>query len=115
VGEVVRSSPPPPVRRGDLRRVLSYITRVASVIICTVIRTQVSLTEEQMHRLRREARRRHVSLAAVVRDAVDQVVPDEGEARSDRIDALLEVAGSAASGTGDVAREHDEVLAGERW
>ncbi len=80
-----------------------------------MIRTQVSLTEEQMRRLRREARRRHVSLAAVVRDAVDQVVPDEDDARSDRIDALLEVAGSAASGSGDVAREHDEVLAGERW
>ena len=80
-----------------------------------MIRTQVSLTEEQMRRLRREARRRHVSLAASVRDAVDQVVPDEDSARSDRIDALLEIAGSAASGAGDVAREHDEVLAGERW
>ena len=80
-----------------------------------MLRTQVSLTEEQMRRLRREAQRRHVSLAAVVRDAVDQVVPDEDDARSDRIDSLLEVAGSAASGTGDVARGHDEVLAGERW
>ena len=76
-----------------------------------MIRTQVSLTEEQMRRLRREARRRHVSLAAIVRDAVDQVVPDEGDARSARVDALLEVAGSAASGSGDVARDHDEVLA----
>ncbi len=81
----------------------------------TMIRTQVSLTEEQMRRLRREARRRHMSLAAVVRDAVDQVVPDEDDSRSARIDALLGVAGSVASGTGDVAREHDEVLAGERW
>lgn len=81
----------------------------------TVIRTQISLTEEQMRRLRREARRRHVSLAAIVRDAVDQVVPDEDDSRSDRIDDLLQVAGSAASGTGDVAREHDEVLAGGRW
>ena len=82
---------------------------------CAMIRTQVSLTEEQMRRLRREASRRHVSLAAIVRDAVDQVVPDEDDARSDRIDVLLEVAGSVASGSGDVAREHDEVLAGDRW
>jgi anti-sigma factor RsiW len=80
-----------------------------------MIRTQVSLTEEQMRRLRNEARRRHISLAAVVRDAVDQVVPDEDRQRSHRIDALLEVAGSAASGTGDVAQRHDEVLADERW
>lgn len=80
-----------------------------------VIRTQVSLTEEQMRRLRREARRRHVSLAAVIRDAVDRVVPDEDAQRRERIDTLLAAAGSAASGTGSVAREHDEVLAGDRW
>ncbi len=76
-----------------------------------MIRTQVSLTPEQMGRLRQEARRRHVSLAAVVRDAVDRVVPDEDELQHDRIDALLSVAGTAASGTGTVARDHDEVLA----
>ena len=80
-----------------------------------MIRTQVSLTEDQMRRLRLEARRRHISLAAVVRDAVDQVVPDEDQLRRDRIDALLDAAGSAASGTGTVAREHDEVLADNRW
>ena len=80
-----------------------------------MIRTQVSLTEEQMRRLRREARRRHVSLAAVIRDAVDRVVPDEDGLRHARIESLLSAAGSAASGTGTVAREHDEVLAEERW
>lgn len=79
-----------------------------------VIRTQVSLTEEQMRRLRREARRRHVSLAAVVREAIDRTVPDEDAARSDRVEALLGAAGAAASGTGTVAREHDALLA-ERW
>lgn len=80
-----------------------------------MIRTQVSLTEEQMRRLRREARRRHVSMAAVIRDAVDRAVPDEDRLRHDRIEALLSAAGSAASGTGTVAREHDEVLPGDRW
>jgi hypothetical protein len=80
-----------------------------------MIRTQISLTDEQMSRLRREARRRNVSLAAVVRDAVDRVVPDEDGARIERLEALLATAGSAASGTGTVARDHDEVLAGERW
>jgi hypothetical protein len=68
-----------------------------------------------MRRLRREARRRHVSMAAIIRDAVDQVVPDEDARRRDRIDALLATAGSAASGTGLVARDHDAELAGDRW
>jgi hypothetical protein len=80
-----------------------------------VIRTQISLTEDQMRRLRREARRRHVSLAAVVRDAVDRVVPDEDTLHAERVATLLAAAGSAASGTGTVARDHDDVLAGERW
>ena len=80
-----------------------------------MIRTQISLTEAQMHRLRREARRRHVSLAAVIRDAVDRVVPDENARQSGRIDRLLAAAGSAASGTGSIARDHDAVLGGERW
>lgn len=80
-----------------------------------MIRTQVSLTEDQMRRLRREARRRHMSLAAVIRDAVDRVVPDEDVRRRDRIDALLAAAGSVASGTGMVARNHDEILASGRW
>ena len=80
-----------------------------------MIRTQVSLTEEQMARLRREARRRAVSLAAVVRDAVDRSVPDDELARVDRLERALRAAGSVASGTGDVAARHDDVLSGERW
>jgi uncharacterized protein YigA (DUF484 family) len=79
-----------------------------------MIRTQVSLTEAQMQRLRREAHRRNVSLAAIVREAVDRAVPYEDVARSARVEALLGVAGAAASGSGTVAREHDELLA-DHW
>ncbi len=80
-----------------------------------MIRTQVSLTEDQMRRLRLEARRRHVSIAAIVREAVDRVVPDEDAQRRERIDTLLAAAGSAASGTGLVARDHDAELTGDGW
>jgi hypothetical protein len=80
-----------------------------------MIRTQISLTEEQMRRLREASRRRHISIAAVVREAVDRMVPDEDALRGDRIDALLAVAASAGSGTGRVAEDHDAVLADERW
>jgi len=80
-----------------------------------MMRTQISLTEDQMRRLRREARRRHMSLAAVIRDAVDRVVPDDDVLRSARIDALLAAAGSVASGSGSIARDHDAVLGENRW
>jgi uncharacterized protein YigA (DUF484 family) len=80
-----------------------------------MIRTQVSLTEEQMKRLREEARRRHVSLAAVIRDAVDRAVPDEDAERAARIEVLLQAAGSASSGSGTVATDHDEILGVNRW
>jgi hypothetical protein len=80
-----------------------------------MIRTQISLTDDQMRRLRGEARRRHMSLAAVIRDAVDRIVPDEDAERNDLIDTLLSAAGSAASGTGSVARDHDNLLARDRW
>jgi hypothetical protein len=68
-----------------------------------------------MARLRREARRRGVSLAAVIRDAVDRSVPDDEAARVDRLELALRAAGSVASGSGDVAGSHDDVLSGERW
>ena len=79
-----------------------------------VVRTQISLTEDQMGRLRREARRRHVSLAAVVRDAVDRFVPDEDVERNRLIDALLSVSGTI-KGARHVAENHDEILGEGRW
>ena len=80
-----------------------------------MIRTQISLTEDQMRRLRTEAQRRHVSIAALLRDAVEQVLPNQGAERARRHQVLLGAAGIAASGTGTVARDHDAVLDGERW
>ncbi len=80
-----------------------------------MIRTQISLTEDQMRRLRAEARRRHVSIAALLRDAVDQVVPDEDADRALRHEVLLGAAGLVASGTGTAARDHDDVLGADRW
>jgi len=37
-----------------------------------MVRKHVSLTDEQMRRLRAEARRRRMPIAAIVREAVDQ-------------------------------------------
>ena len=56
-----------------------------------------------------------MSLASVVRDAVDRAVPDEDVERVRRVETMLAAAGSAASGSGTVARDHDDILAGDRW
>lgn len=74
----------------------------------------MSLTEDQMRRLREEARRRGVPIADVVRDAVDRAVPaDRG--RHARVDRLLAAAGRFHSGTGDLAARHDEIAGEGEW
>lgn len=84
-------------------------------MVAGMIRTQISLTEEQMRRLRAEARRRHVAIAAVVRDAVDRMVPVDPEGRRARWERALQAAGRFDSGTGDVASDHDAIAGETRW
>jgi hypothetical protein len=81
-----------------------------------MIRTQISLTEHQMSRLRRVARERNVSVAAVIRDAVERIVPDEDQDRLERQRRAFGLAGAFASGQRDTAERHDDVLAEQdRW
>jgi hypothetical protein len=80
-----------------------------------MVRTQVSLTDEQMRRLRAEARRRRMPIAAIVREAVDRAVPaDPGERRAQFQRALTAV-GRFDSGSGDVSARHDEIAGDSRW
>lgn len=68
-----------------------------------------------MRRLRVEAQRRGVPIAAVVRDAVDQMIPlDPGDRRA-RFERALAAVGRFDSGTGDVADRHDEIAGDSRW
>lgn len=72
-------------------------------------RTQISLTHAQMARLRAESLRRGVSIARLIRDAVDQVLPAaEWEAR--KIRALAAI-GCVRDQADDVAERHDKYLA----
>ena len=80
-----------------------------------MIRTQISLTEEQMQRLRAEARRRGVPIAAVVREAVDRVVPADPGSRSAIMDRLLAASGRFRSDTGDISIRHDEIAGEGDW
>ena len=81
-----------------------------------MIRTQISLTETQMTRLKRAATDRGVSVAAVIRDAVDRSVPDDGAARLERQQRAFGLAGAFSSGRRDTSERHDEVLGEDpRW
>ena len=78
-------------------------------------RTQISLTAEQMRRLRAEATRRRVPIAAVVREAVDRVVPmDPGDRRA-RFERALSAVGRFDLGSGDVSARHDEIAGDTAW
>ena len=76
-------------------------------------RTQISLTEEQAVRLRRIARSRGTSMAALIREAVDRVLPDEDSPSMDeRWRRALAALGSAKGGAANVSEEHDRYLDG---
>lgn len=75
-------------------------------------RTQVLLTEEQVRRLRKEAAQRGVSMAEIIREALEEHLScQQGQWREFRRRALA-VVGRFASGCHDVSKEHDRELEG---
>ena len=80
-----------------------------------MVRTQISLTEEQMRRLRAEARRRRVPIAAIVRDAVYRAVPADPGDRRALFQRAISAVGRFDSGSGDVSARHDEIAGDSRW
>jgi hypothetical protein len=75
-----------------------------------VERTQISLTPGQAQELRRLARKRKTSMAALIREAVDRAyLPDSStEARWHQ---ALAAVGGFRSGRSDISERHDEELA----
>ncbi|HWP61845.1 MAG TPA: CopG family transcriptional regulator [Candidatus Binatia bacterium] len=74
-----------------------------------MLRTQIQLTEEQAAALRRLARQRGVSMAAIVREATEAFLR-EADLGAERRELAREVVGKYASGRADIAREHDREL-----
>jgi Arc/MetJ-type ribon-helix-helix transcriptional regulator len=73
-----------------------------------MIRTQIQLTERQARELRRIAAAEGVSVAAVIRRAVDRVVDQRGEDAAWR--RALTAVGSIHGDGANVARDHDKYL-----
>jgi hypothetical protein len=74
-----------------------------------MIRKQIQLTEEQAESLRRLASERGLSMAAVIREALDRAIGvDEVARRRERAIAAI---GGFRSGLHDVSERHDDYLA----
>ncbi len=73
-----------------------------------MIRTQISLREEQMRALKAEARQRRSSIAEVIRAAVDRELG--ASQRRVKLERALEVIGGYRSGRHDVGLNHDQYL-----
>jgi predicted DNA-binding protein len=74
-----------------------------------MVRTQVQLSEEQAESLRKLAAQRRMSIAALIREAVDRLVGDDDRHR--RIERALAAAGSGSSGLSDISENHDDYFA----
>jgi Arc/MetJ-type ribon-helix-helix transcriptional regulator len=75
-----------------------------------MIRTQIQLTEEQAAKLKRVAAGRGVSMAEVIRDAVDRI-PDRDDRAERWARALAAIGvGHDRDGATDVSVRHDEYL-----
>ena len=79
-------------------------------------RVPIGLTEEQHERLSREARKRRTTIAHLVREAVDNSYPNDGEQRRQAYLKSLAVVGKFHSGLGDLSERHDDYLnEADRW
>jgi hypothetical protein len=78
-----------------------------------VVRMQIQFTQGEIEALRTEAARRHVSISAVVREAVDERLsqPRPGFSLEERRARAKAACGRFRSGLGDVSARHDGCFA----
>lgn len=73
-----------------------------------MVRTIVQLPEEQAAALGRAARRRGVSRAAVMREALAELLGPEEATEDEALQRALALAGRFRSGIPDLAERHDD-------
>ncbi len=77
-----------------------------------MVRTQIQLPERQVALLKKLAKKQHVSMAELIRRAVEIFTTSpEAATLQERMERALAVAGRFHSGRGDLAARHDDYLA----
>jgi hypothetical protein len=76
-----------------------------------MVRTQIQLTEDQAKALKKIAQSRRLSVAELVRKAVDTVIKSNtGVNTEERHKRAMEIVGKFCSGKRDVSKKHDLYL-----
>jgi len=76
-----------------------------------MIRTQIQLTEDQVQALKKIAASRNVSIARLIRQAVDTMIHSSPLVDSEeRYKRAMDIVGKFRSGKHDVSKKHDEYL-----
>ena len=79
-----------------------------------MVRTQIQLTEEQSKKLKLAAARRGISIAALIRQAIDALLSQHDEpSPKEMYQRAVRAAGAHHSGASDTASGHDDYLAEE--
>ncbi len=76
-----------------------------------MVRTQIQLTEDQSKALKKIAQSRHLSVAELIRKAVDTVIKSSTVVNvEERHKRAMEIVGKFGSGKRDVSKKHDLYL-----
>ena len=76
-----------------------------------MVRTQIQLTEDQAKALKKIAQSRHLSVAELIRKAVDTVIKSNTVVNAEeRHKRAIEIVGKFSSGKRGVSKKHDLYL-----
>ncbi len=77
-----------------------------------MVHTQIQLTEEQVKALKKIALSRHLSIAEIIRQAVDTIIRTNTMVDiEERRKRAIDIVGRFSSGKRDISRKHDTYLA----
>ena len=76
-----------------------------------MVRTQIQLTEDQAKALKRMAASKHLSIAELIRRAIDSLIKTSITIDpKERLKRSLEIVGKFRSGKRDISKKHDLYL-----